>query len=223
MKKKTKVPAKRTLVSVLLDRTGSMAVCKQETIGGFNGYIQKLIDDGAEKQGMKMTVTQFDSISIDLLENSTPIAKVKKLDDVVYQPRGNTPLYDAIGKTIRATESAQDGCKVLFVVMTDGQENASSEWNEKSVKELIKSKESKDHWTFAYIGVGMAGWTSLSGIARGTQGVSNVMRSSHGQTADQYRSLAGATISYSASVRAGGQCVNNIWNDPDEKKKTVKP
>lgn len=210
-KKAAKAKDKPTLVVLLLDRTGSMQSCKKETISGFNSYLDEL-EGKKEVEGMRFSLTQFDSESIDHLVAVEPLKKVPRLTDKTYQPRANTPLYDAMGKTIRATEKqAGSRYKVMFVTLTDGQENASTEWRLDRLQQLIKEKESRDHWTFAYIGVGLIGFTATTNLARGTKGASNIMKSSHAQTANAYRSFAGATACYASNIRAGGQSVCGIW------------
>lgn len=198
-----------TLVCLLLDRTGSMQLCKDETIKGFNGYIAELKKQRASD--MRFSLTQFDSISVDLIHDAVPMSQAMPLTTETYEPRGATPLYDAIGGTIRATEKKAGASKVLFVTLTDGQENASSEWNENSVRDLIKSKEDKDHWTFVHIGVGANGWRAVANYAMGTSGVANVMNIQHDQTRAAYRSMACATANYCSSAGAGGQSVTGFW------------
>jgi len=215
-KKKTteaKTENKPTLVAFLLDRSGSMQKCKDETIKGFNSYIEQL--RAKDKGTMRFTLTQFDSEAVDLIHDAVPLKDVRKLTDETYTPRSFTPLYDAIGRTIRATEAKTTGeYKVLFVTLTDGQENASTEWNSDSIKVLIKSKEDKAHWTFAYIGVGIQGWAATSTIAAGTSGASNVLRSSHQNTGKAYARFAGATVAYACSTGNLDCSVQNLWG-PD--------
>jgi uncharacterized protein YegL len=212
MKKTTKVQTnnKPTLVAFLLDRTGSMHVCKAETIKGFNHYIKELRakDDGT----MRFTLTQFDSAGIDIVHDAVPLKAVKELTDETYVPRAWTPLYDAIGKTIRATETKATGkYKVLFVTLTDGQENASTEWNSDSIKVLIKSKEDQAHWTFAYIGMGITGWAATTVMAAGTVGASNVLRTSYHNTDKAYGRFAGATVAFACSTGNVKCSAQNLW------------
>jgi len=197
---------KPTLVAFLLDRTGSMSACCDETISGFNGYIDSLLEK-KESKGMRFTLTQFDSQGIDVLHNCVTLEKVDKLNSDTYRPRAMTPLYDAIGKTIRATEAEAKGkYNVLFVTLTDGAENASTEWNSESVKSLIKEKEDKDHWTFAYIGVGLNGFAATQAVSKGTAGHSNVLQSDHKDTKAAYTRMATATVHYMACVGPSGPC-----------------
>jgi len=215
---KTKTQKETTLVAFLLDRTGSMASVKQETIGGFNGYIDELIKK-PECKDMKFHFTQFDTVSIDVVHDCVALDRVLKLNDGTYQPRGGTPLYDAIGKTIRAIQDKANGSKVLFVTLTDGEENASSEWNQSTIKSLIKEKEDKDKWTFSYIGVGPDAWAANERLAAGTSGASNVLRATRGKNTQRaYSHLAGATMARCCT--AGGQSMQSVYGgaqlDKDE-------
>lgn len=218
MKKKTaprKEANKPTLVAFLLDRTGSMASCKDETIKGFNGYIDSLRDKKSES--IVFTLTQFDSIAIDIIHDAVPLSKVVKLNEDTYEPRASTPLYDAMGTTIRATEkSAGDKYKVLFVTLTDGQENASSEWNDRTIKELIKDKESKDHWTFVHIGVGANGWDAVHQMSKGTMSASNVLKIDPKDTRKTYRRMSAVTMSYCADASNVTRSAQNIWKASDD-------
>lgn len=202
---------KPTLVAFLLDRTGSMAQCRDETIKGFNGYLKELKSKAKEK--IHFSLTQFDSIGIDLIHDAVPLKEVQELNLDTYEPRAQTSLYDAIGKTIRAIEKkAADKFQVLFVTLTDGLENASSEWNQATIKSLIQEKESKDHWTFAHIGVGANGWAATTALAAGTQSASNVLQINPKDTVKTYARFASTTRCYASNSAAGGQSVNNLWS-----------
>lgn len=192
----------------LLDRTGSMASVKQETIGGFNGYLDELLKK-KESKNIRFALTQFDTVGIDLVHDCVLLAKVDKLTDNTYQPRGGTPLYDAIGRTIRATQDKVNGDKVLFVTLTDGEENSSSEWTQATIKDLIKEKEEKEKWTFSYIGVGPEAWKANERLSAGTLGASNVLRATGANTSKAYGLMARATMKVSHSV--GGQCVGALY------------
>ncbi len=211
MKKQPKQKHKEgTLVAFLLDRTGSMSSVKQETIGGFNGYLDELIKK-PESKDIRFHFTQFDTVGIDVVHDCVPLNRVARLNDNTYIPRAGTPLYDAIGKTIRQIEGKSNGDKVLFVVLTDGQENSSSEWTIEGVRKLIKEKEDKDTWTFAYVGVGPDAWAANVALSHGTQGASNVLRSSRKNTGAAYGQVMDATMMVSHS--AGGQSVCSVFSD----------
>lgn len=210
-KTKQQKPRKKeqTLVAFLLDRTGSMASVINETIGGFNGYLDELLKK-PESRDIRFHFTMFDSIAVDCVHDCVPLKDVARLSRETYQPRASTPLYDAIGKTVRAIESKAKDSKVLFVCLTDGEENCSSEWNDKTVKELIKSKEDKDKWTFSYIGVGPDAWAANERLAKGTQGASNVLRATRGKnTQAAYSMMASATMMRCST--AGGQSLASVY------------
>lgn len=200
---------KPTLVAFLLDRTGSMSACRDETIKGFNGYIKGLREDGSN---MRFTLTQFDSIDIDIVHDAVPLGEVKMLNEETYEPRAQTPLYDAIGKTVRATEAkAGEKYKVLFVTLTDGQENASSEWTRQTINDLIKEKEEKDHWTFAHIGVGANGWAAAQAYSVGTRSFSNVLKTDHKNTAQDYHKLGKRSVMYARCATNSLSSVKHFW------------
>lgn len=223
MKTKKKAPAKAktatkpTLIVMLLDRSGSMSSCKAETISGFNAYVRDL--KASPKDGSRFTFVQFDSMGVDTIQDAVPVERAKDLTDTTYEPRANTPLFDAIGQTIRNVQSKAKDHKVLFVVQTDGQENASSEYTEQSAKALILDMETHQHWTFAYIGTGIHGWNAAQKMAFGTMSVSNVMRTTGGQMVNSVGSvLSRATRKYRSS--ASGQCVaTSFYADEEDQTK----
>jgi hypothetical protein len=103
-----------------LDRTGSMERIRDDTIGGFNAYIDGLKGDGAA--GIEFTLVQIDSMSIDKIYVAVPIAEVARLSRETYEPRASTPLIDAAYKTITAVEASLVGApaaKVVICIQTD--------------------------------------------------------------------------------------------------------
>jgi hypothetical protein len=150
----TQQTAMRTLVTFLLDRTGSMEAIRDDTIGGFNAYLDGLKGNGGAD--IDFTLIQFDSVSIDKICVAVPVAEVEKLTRETYQPRASTPLIDAAVKTINAVEAALlhgPAAKVVICIQTDGQEN-STEHNWAELNALIKEKSAKG-WQFNFMGVGI--------------------------------------------------------------------
>jgi hypothetical protein len=145
--KKKKQHNGKTRVSFILDETGSMVVCKEATISGFNEYIMSL---KKETKNLMFTLTKFNSSKVEIKHNDVPLSKVEKLTNDNYVPSQLTPLYDAIGKTIQGMENGFNG-KTLMVIMTDGQENDSKEFDRKKVYDLVKNKQN-DGWTFVFLG-----------------------------------------------------------------------
>jgi hypothetical protein len=144
----------RTLVTILLDRTGSMEPIRDDTIGAFNAYLEGLQRDGA---GIDFTFLQFDSMSIDKICVAVPVGEVPRLTRETYEPRASTPLIDAAFKTIKAVEESladTSGTKVVICFQTDGQENSSTEHRWDELNALIKEKAALG-WQFNFLGVGI--------------------------------------------------------------------
>jgi len=141
---------KVTNVVFLLDETGSMESCKGDTIGGFNQF---LTDQKKSKEKIQFTLTLFNSSKIEKRYIDKDIKKIDPLSEDNYKPSNLTPLWDAIGTTINELSVKED---VLFVILTDGHENASKEFNPGTVRDMIKSKESDKRWKFLFLGADLS-------------------------------------------------------------------
>ena len=155
-------------VAIILDRSGSMASIRSEAIGAVNSYFASLKADGA-LAGALITLTIFDSESIDVIRDGVPIASCAALTAAEYEPRGLTPLYDAIGATAAALEKrGHPTDRRALVIVTDGHENASRRFARASILELISQRQS-DGWLVAYLGAHADTWheAAVIGIAHG--------------------------------------------------------
>ena len=137
----------------ILDRSGSMGGLESDTIGGYNSMLSK---QKKEKTGkVSVTTVLFDD-QYELLYNQVPIEKVSPMTEKEYYVRGSTALLDAIGKTVMQVKANQDKKeikdRVLFVIITDGMENASREYRVEQVKKLIEERKEKDNWEFLFLG-----------------------------------------------------------------------
>lgn len=137
----------------ILDRSGSMGGLESDTIGGYNSMLSK---QKKEKTGkVSVTTVLFDD-QYELLYNQVPIEKVSPMTEEEYYVRGSTALLDAIGKTVMQVKANQDKKeikdKVLFVIITDGMENASREYRVEQIKKLIEERKEKDNWEFLFLG-----------------------------------------------------------------------
>lgn len=147
--------SQRTLIAILLDRSGSMESIKSDTEGGFNAFIG---DQRNEPGAAKVTLAQFDT-EYDVVYANTAIDEVPPLQ---LQPRGRTALYDAIGRLITdvgadlaaLSEDERPG-HVIVVILTDGHENASREWTHEAVGAAIKRQETEYCWSFVFLGANM--------------------------------------------------------------------
>jgi len=135
----------------LLDETGSMGTVREETITGFNEYVQTL---KSKTPSIRMTLGKFNACAgLQIVCSDTPIADVPPLTKQTYVPDCSTPLYDAIGQMIAHAEKRCGGSDgVLVIVQTDGYENSSKEFTQASIKALIQKKTDEDGWTVSFIG-----------------------------------------------------------------------
>jgi hypothetical protein len=141
-------------IAVILDRSGSMSSVKQDTIGGFNEFVSK---QKTNANPTKLLLTQFDDV-YEILYNRD-VKEVQNLDDTTYVPRGSTALHDAIGRTVSdlgrelSIKNPQDRPdRVLVLIITDGFENASKEYNAAKISEMIKHQQEKYSWEFMFLG-----------------------------------------------------------------------
>lgn len=140
-----------TDITIILDRSGSMASVAEDTIGGFNRFL----DDQRKVPGSaNITLHQFDD-EFETVMKGEDIQKAKSLTGETFVPRGNTALLDAIGRGIGETGSrlgSEPAQKVVFVIITDGHENASQEYAPAKVHEMIEHQRTKYAWEFVFLG-----------------------------------------------------------------------
>ncbi len=139
----------------ILDRSGSMAGLETDTIGGFNAMLEKQRKVEGE---CRITTVLFDH-DYELLHDRIDIRAVSPMTEQEYFVRGSTALLDAIGRTIQKLVAVQRNTaeeyraeKVLFVIITDGYENASREFSAPQVKAMIGQEQEKYGWEFIFLG-----------------------------------------------------------------------
>ena len=148
------VPAEkpeRIELVLVLDKSGSMQGLESDTIGGFNSMIKK---QKALDVPVRVTAVLFND-KTDVLYESRSIHSVHALTEKEYEVGGTTALLDAVGSTILNVDQKGDvkkGTKVIFVIITDGMENASREFTKTKVKQMISDKQEKSGWDFIYLG-----------------------------------------------------------------------
>lgn len=144
-----------TEIVFILDRSGSMSGLETDTIGGFNAMIEK--QKKAEGEALVSTVL-FDDGS-EVIHDRVELKKIEKLTDREYFVRGSTALLDAIGGAIHHIGNVHKYARAedvpehtLFVITTDGMENASHSYNSEKVKQMIECQKSKYGWEFLFLG-----------------------------------------------------------------------
>lgn len=139
----------------ILDRSGSMHHLTNDTIGGFNSMIES---QKVQEGEAYVTTVLFDDY-YEVLHDHVNIQDIKEITNKDYFARGCTALLDAVGKTIisvgqRLSETPEEERpeKVIFVITTDGMENASQEFTKAKVKEMIEHQQDVYSWTFMFLG-----------------------------------------------------------------------
>lgn len=139
------------LINFVLDKSGSMDVIRAATISGFNEFLG---DQQREGGNARMTLTLFDT-HLTPLATAVPIREIAPLDLSTFEPGGMTALYDAIGHTMTVTDDFYAEHKpdqVLFVIMTDGAENASREFDRARIFTMIEDRQKLANYEFLYLG-----------------------------------------------------------------------
>lgn len=139
----------------ILDKSGSMAGLEHDTIGGFNSMLQKQKDLDGE---CRITTVLFDN-RYELLHDRIDIRAVSPMTEKEYQVGGSTALLDAIGRTIQKLAAVQRNTaedyraeSVMFVIITDGEENASREYSAQKIRALIEHEKDNYGWEFVFLG-----------------------------------------------------------------------
>ena len=142
---------------IILDKSGSMESIRKAAIDGYNetlGSIKSAQLKHLDTQEHFISLAAFCSCGVDMIYDCTPIKDAEKLTMAKYDPCCCTPLYDAIGRCIKAlakkTDKIEDAA-VLVTIITDGEENASVEWTGPAIKKLIDERK-EEGWMFSYIG-----------------------------------------------------------------------
>lgn len=172
-----------TEIIFILDQSGSMTDLTNDTIGGYNSYVE------GQQQGpgeAYLTTILFDDRYI-VLHDHVNIQDVPPLTSYEYSPLGTTALMDAVGKTINSvgqrladTPEEKRPAHVIFVITTDGYENASKEFTREQIKKMIEHQQEKYSWQFIFIGAGIDAYAEAESIGLGGYHTMSVSKSSTG-------------------------------------------
>ena len=195
-----KNPNKQFAIEFVLDETGSMQRVLRQTVAGFNQFVE---EQRAQSGDCRLSLTKFESSSLRTPYENLPISYVPEMNVKTFCPGGGTNLYDAVGLRIdRLAERLgewKDHPDVLFVVMTDGEDNGSRYFNAKMVADLVHQHR-KLGWAFAYLGAGRS--AHQIGLEMGfTEG--EIRTFDQVDIADTFRDFSTATTVYRSSRTAG--------------------
>ena len=154
----------KTIVSFLLDETGSMDSVRDKTVSGFNEYVATLKNTETPTLLRLMT---FNTDGFNVVYDVDDIHSVAELPMESYRPRALTNLYDSIAKLVHDTEDylkrMSPAPRVMCTIMTDGEENSSSEYTRAAIFKLIRDRE-KEGWVFVYLGANQDAWAASESI-----------------------------------------------------------
>jgi Mg-chelatase subunit ChlD len=180
-----------------------MESVKDETISGYNAFIKEQKEAG---DNCSVSLVQFDSQSIDTLQEFTPVKSVPDLNGGTFQPRGMTPLLDALGKTIESTGKSLEAIpeanrpdKIVFVVITDGQENASHQFDKSRIRQMIEHQSHTYNWQFVYLGANQDAFAEAGKVGFKADNVADYVGAA---TADAFRATSSNVASYRRTARA---------------------
>jgi len=219
------------LINFVLDKSGSMGTIRAATISGFNEFKN---DQAREGGNAFFTLTLFDT-EIGTVCEAVPVREVPDLDPGTYVPDGCTALYDAIGHTMRITDDfvvANKPDQVLFVIMTDGMENASREFGRDTIFKLIQDRQKLNGYEFIYMGanqdayiagmeMGMRDGRALTYVASPMEAQDTMRRASHNVRAYRRSGAVQRDVFFDGATEHLGAIEPEVWKQmsKDEKRR----
>jgi hypothetical protein len=162
-----------TDITVVLDRSGSMGACREEAENGLNNFV-------AEQQKLtgecNFSLMQFDT-EYEVVHNGIPLDEVPKF---TLMPRGMTALLDAVGRAINEVGERLSALPerdrpelVVFVIVTDGLENASHECTRDQIRQMIEHQQAKHQWKFSFLGANQDAFAEAGALGISAAATSN--------------------------------------------------
>jgi hypothetical protein len=194
---------------ILLDRTGSMEPIWSEALSSVNAYADGLASlDGGPRVDADITLAVFDAqdgLQFDVLREGVDAEDWNDVTNREVNPRGMTPLYDAIGRIVSLAEKDKPE-KAVLVIMTDGEENSSTEMTKKAAKAALDRVRAKG-WEVVFLGAEFSNFDDAEGVGNSS---SRNMAVSKDQLSDSMGRLAGKSKAY-----ASGAAPTVEWNAED--------
>lgn len=202
-----------TDITLVVDRSGSMAQIKEDAEGGVNTFVSEQATAPGE---VLLSLLQFDT-AYEFVHRGVPIRDVPKFKLV---PRGMTALLDAVGRAINETgerlaqmaEQDRPGL-VIMVVVTDGLENSSKEFNKSQIKEMIERQQNEYSWHFTFLGANQDAFSEAGGIGIHAGGAANFAFSK----VDAAWAGTARKVLRMRSQRSAGETVRNEFTEEERK------
>ncbi len=189
-----------TEIVFILDRSGSMAGLEKDTIGGFNAMLEKQ----KREPGKALVSTVLFDNTADVIHDRLPLHRVPRLTDREYYVRGCTALLDAVGGAIRHISTIHKYAreedrpeKTIFVITTDGMENASRRYDYEAMKQMIQRQKEQYGWEFLFLGANIDAAREAARFGIGEDRAANFHCDSKG-TALNYEVISETVCSFRA-------------------------
>lgn len=202
-----------TDITLVVDRSGSMQAIQADAEGGVNAFIEQQAREPGEAY---LTLVQFDTE----YEFVTRGVAIKEVPPYRLQPRGSTALLDALGRAIQETgarlaaipEASRPGL-VVFVVMTDGEENSSREFTKAQIREKIEHQQTKYNWHFTFLGANQDAFAEAGGLGMAADVAANFQADKvlHAYAA------TGGKVSRMRKAASIGEKVENLFTEEERK------
>ena len=209
-----------TEIIFILDRSGSMHHLESDTIGGYNSFLEK---QKAEEGDAYVTTVLFDD-KYEVLHNCIDIKAVQPITNKEYYARGNTALLDAVGKTIKEAEHRQNFTaeaetpgKTIVVIITDGMENSSHEYDLETVKKMVTAQQEKHGWEFVFLGANIDAVKTAGGFGISADRAVNYRADKMG-TATNFMGVTDAVLSMRRTGKVGSDWRKKIDEDYEKRK-----
>ena len=193
----------------IIDKSGSMSGFESDTVGGFNSVIEK---QRAEKGRVLVSTVLFNNYS-EVIHDRVPIEEIKPMTAENYRVGGCTALLDAIGGAIHHIGNIHKYArpedvpeKTIFLITTDGMENASQQYGSDKVKEMIRKREEENGWEFVFVAANIDAVNTAASIGIRRERAANYRQDSEG-TEMMYCAMSEAVSSY----RRGAH-VDDSWS-----------
>ena len=201
-------------ITLVVDRSGSMESIKSDAEGGINTFIA---EQRKEPGQAFLTLVQFDT-EYDFVHRGVPIDQVPRFQLV---PRGSTALLDAMGRAINETgerlsrmnEEDRPGL-VIFVVVTDGEENSSKEFTKAKIKEMVERQQNVYKWHFNFLAANQDAFAEAGGLGIDAAGAANW---DQGKSPATYRAIS-SKVSRMRSQSLLNEAVDNEFTEEERKK-----
>jgi uncharacterized protein YegL len=208
-------------ISFILDESGSMASCCDQTIAGFNEY---LYSQKSQPGNCWVSLVKFDSPRIIPVYDKLPITEVPNLSRANYHPNGGTNLIDCVGDTITKINDTLRGMKrkerpaILVVVLTDGEENSSRRFSKNQIAEMTGLCQEAGH-VYTYLGANQDSWKAASSIGIAQTHAYTYSTSNMAQT---MATVGASTARYRAAVAKGIDTSKQDFYSAEERAQEVK-